>query len=360
MKYTFLPTEEYVKVLGRTLMLEDCRLLCTSCSGVEFTYTGSRLGITLFGDSSTECIGGLVKWRDIARVLVLMDGRVMLDTAVKKDVERYVVYGEEPETPSLPHTVRILKVSEPRMSSVGLGPIEIEADEPPKPTAVKNRLVEFVGDSITCGYGVDTESEMCIFSTCTENAAKAYAYLAAEEAGADFSLVSYSGHGFISGYTPDPDVPKTEELIQPYYPLTAYSYNDFRGISPAEYEWKSDREPDVIVINIGTNDFSFVQDSDEKTDRYVESYVNFIGEVRKIHPSAHIICALGIMGDELFPAVERAVTAAKERFGDRNISAFHFEPQDPETDGYAADYHPSAATQHKAARVMAEELKKWL
>ena len=63
-------------------------------------------------------------------------------------------------------------------------------------------------------------------------------------------MVSYSGHGLISGYTPDPNVPKKEELIQPYYGIVAYSYNNFRGIEPQKYEWSFERQPDVIVINL--------------------------------------------------------------------------------------------------------------
>lgn len=360
MSFSFVPTKEYVKVLGRTIMLEDCRLLCTSGSGVEFTYTGSKLTLTFFGDSSTDCNDGILAWRDIARVVVFVDNRIMLDTSVKMPVEKYIVYGEDPATPIATHTVRIIKVSEPRMSSVGLGTIEFEGEGKPCPAPQKRKLVEFIGDSITCGYGVDTDEELCPFSTCTENASKAYAYLAAEKLDVDYSLISYSGHGFISGYTPDPSIPKLEELIQPYYGITAYSYNNFRGLEPQNFEWKSEREPDVIVINIGTNDFSYIQRNEEKTKIYEESYVNFITDVRAIHTDAHIICSLGVMGDELFPAVERAVETYKKEYNDDNISALHFSPQTPEADGYAADFHPSASTQKKAAQTMADELEKWL
>ena len=46
--------------------------------------------------------------------------------------------------------------------------------------------------------------------------------------------------------------------------------------------------------------------------------------------------------------------------GDGNISSLKFDVQNPVVDGYCADYHPSAATQKKAAAKMASELKKWL
>lgn len=360
MRRIFLPTTEYVKVLGRTVMLDDCRLLCTSGSGVEFEYTGSTLKITFMGDTSTQGQGDVVNWRDIARVQVHIDGRVMLDTSIKKEKEIFTVYGEDPATPFEKHIVRIVKLSEPRMSSVALGEIEVECSEDIKPAKNKNKYIEFIGDSITCGYGVDTDDELCSFSTCTENATKAYAYLAAKELDADYSLVSYSGHGFVSGYTPDPSVAKKEELIQPYYDITAYSYNNFRGISPQNIQWEFNREADAIVINIGTNDYSYTQNDTAKIAEYKDAYVDFLISVRKYNPTSHIICSIGVMGDELYPAINEAVLSYSGRTGDGNISTYKFDVQNPVLDGYSADYHPSWATQKKAAKQMADELRKWL
>ena len=359
MKNKFLPTDNYVKVLGRTIMLDDCRLLCTSGSGVEFTYTGSRLTVTFYGDDSTNCDDSILHWRDIARVQVIVDDHIMLDTSIKAKKETYVVYGEDPSWPSEQHTVRIIKLSEPRMSSVGLGEIEIESDAMPVPTPDKKKFVEFIGDSITCGYGVDTEHELCPFSTCTENAARAYAYLAAKQLDIDFSLVSYSGHGLVSGWTPDANIPKKEELLPPYYEIVAYSYNSFRGLNPQDYSWNFVRQPDVIVINLGTNDFSYTQDNIDKINEYKKCYLTFLQQVRKLNNTAHIICSLGVMGDELYPAVEQVVNEYKEKY-DTNISAFHFTPQNPEADGLAADYHPSPITQQKASKELIIELNKWL
>ncbi len=360
MKKIFLPTEEYVKVLGRTVMLDDCRLLCTSGSGIEFEYTGSWLKVTFLGDSSTDSTDNILRWRDHARVMIEVDGHIMLDTSISHDKASYIVYGEDPATPSQKHVVRITKLSEPRMSSVGIGEIEIEAEAMPVPTVNKAKLVEFIGDSITCGYGVDTAHELCPFSTTTENVSKAYAYIATKELDVDYSMVSYSGHGLVSGWTPDANIPKKEELLPPYYEIVAYSYNNFRGFEPQSARWDFKRQPDVIVINLGTNDFSYTLDVEEKVAEYEECYVEFLNQVRANNPKAHIICSLGIMLDDLYPAVERVVEAYSKMSGDANISAMHFIPQNPERDGYAADYHPSPVTQQLAAKQMCDELKKWL
>jgi len=360
-KRVFIPSDNYVKVIGRTIMLDDCRLLCTSGSGVEFAYTGSRLKVTFLGDSSTNLSEeGTVNWRDIARVLVIVDGHIMLDTAIKRERESFIVFGEDASLSFGNHVVSIVKLSEARMSSVALGEIEIESEDLPYPTKYKEKFVEFIGDSITCGYGVDTDNELCPFSTVTENATRAYAYMAADEMDVDYSLVAYSGHGFISGWTPDANVPKKEELIQPYYGITAYSYNDFHGVKPQNHRWDFVRIPDVIVINIGTNDFSYTQDNKEKIEGYKSEYIEFLKEVRRINEKSHIICSIGVMGDDLYPAIEQLVEEYKSITGDGNVSTFHFTPQNPEIDGYSSDYHPSLRTQKKAAKEMVTELKKWL
>jgi len=360
MTKTFLPSTEYVKVLGRTIMLEDCRLLCTSGSGVEFEYTGSFLKVTFLGDSSAERDEDIVRWKDAGRVQVLVDGRVMLDTTVRSARESYIVYGEDPITPSERHVVRIIKLSEPRMSSIGLGQIELKAEEGPRPTPYKPKFVEVIGDSITCGYGVDTEHELCTFSTSTENVTKSYAYLAMQQLDVDYSFVSYSGHGLISGWTPDPNVPKKEELVPPYYEIVAFSYHNFRRLNPQSYTWDFERKPDVIVINLGTNDASYTQDNEDKIAMYEKAYLEFLAKVRKKNPNAHIICSLGVMGDELYPAVERVVDKFATDNNDKAISALHFTPQDMENDGIVADYHPSYVTHKKAATTLVKELKKYL
>ena len=48
----------------------------------------------------------------------------------------------------------------------------------------KDIKIEFIGDSITCGYGIDEMNEKGYFSTATENFTKSYAYITAENLGA--------------------------------------------------------------------------------------------------------------------------------------------------------------------------------
>lgn len=358
-RINFLPTKDKVKYLGRSLMQEDCLLLALSASGVEFTYTGTKLAVTFIGDSSAQSKDGEPEmWRDQARVAVIVDGLKLLDTTICKAKQKFNVCFEEEGAEIAEHTVRILKLSEPRMSSVAIGEIEIMATEDPRPTPDKDIFVEFIGDSITCGYGVDIPCELIHFTTGTEDVMKAYAYRTAEKLDVDFSMVSYSGHGLISGYTADPETPKLDELVQPYYEIFAYSYNNFRGMNIQDNKWKSDREPDIIVINLGTNDESYVGKDSDKQAAFIEDYYEFLEQVHSVHPDSKIVIAFGLMGDLMFECEVEAMEQFKKNHGFDKVWACHITPQDAEKNGYVADYHPAAASHETASNQVVEFIRK--
>ncbi|QYR22653.1 hypothetical protein KZ483_06785 [Paenibacillus sp. sptzw28] len=83
----------------------------------------------------------------------------------------------------------------------------------------------------------------------------------------------------------------------------------------------------MIVINLGTNDYSYTKDDPVKQAEYRDAYVEFLKQVRSRNANAHLMCTLGIMGDALFPMVEQAVAAYSDETGDTNISAMKFDVQ---------------------------------
>jgi len=356
---TFLPTEEYVKVLGRTVMLDDCRLIYLSGSGVEFTFTGNKMILSFYGDSSTEVPDEFPQpYGDFARIGVFIDGEFQADLRITKTYQKFVVFEADENTPVENHVVRIIKLSEPRMSGVGLGEITIMAEDMPKPTPKKNKLIEIVGDSITCGYGIDNDNEFQHFSTGTENVSKAYSYLTAQALDVDYSFISYSGHGFISGYTANPEIPTLTELIQPYYEIFAYSYNKFRGKAPSDYKWDFSVEPDIILINIGTNDESFINQNEEKRQKFEDAYVAFLEQVHRCNPNATIVSAYGVMTDYLYPTEVMAVERFKKSSGFDKVYNHHFPVHDVQRNGFAADFHPSKQSHKEAAETLVEMMKK--
>ncbi len=347
--YAFRPSEENVKLIGRTTIHDGILWLALSASGVEFTYNGTGFNVNVIGDSMIS--QGKDKQ---ARFAVYVDGERIADEQVTEAEKKYEFVTSEEDKPT---TVKIIKLSEAAESTMGLGKITVTGTDV-KPTAEKDLKIEFIGDSITCGYGVDDEVKEHHFSTSTEDATKAWAYKAAQKLDADYSLVSYSGHGIISGYSGDGNK-VTSQLVPDVYEKLAKSYGSYDGIfSVASVKWDFSKfQPDFVVINLGTNDASYCGSDKEKAADYTAQYVEFLKTVREKNPDAHIICALGVMGDSLYPALKTAVENYTAETGDAKVSHLRLTPQTGTT-GYAADWHPTEATHEIASDELVAEIQR--
>ena len=224
------------------------------------------------------------------------------------------------------------------------------------PTAEKDLKIEFIGDSLTCGYGVDDEVSSHHFSTKTEDATKAFAYKTAQILDADYSLVSYSGFGVVSGYTSVKGVKAGDYTVPDMYGALAYSSGRYNGYNTADTAWDFTRfQPDIVVICLGANDQTYTGNSEELKREYTDGYVEFLKQIRGHNPDAYLMCCLGLVSDGLFDALCTAAEEYYEQTGDGRISAVHLPVQDGTT-GYAADYHPTAATYNNAAALLADEI----
>ena len=342
-----IPNWQNIKPLGRTWPLEDGLWLAFSASGAEFVFSGSACRVLLAGDSRSEEAESA---GDHARVALFLDGRRAADVMLNAPEKEVLLTAEPGE-----HTVRIVKLSETAMSTCVIRAIEAEAV---CPAANKARLVEFIGDSITCGYGVDDEDPEHPFVTATEDATRAYAYHTAQALDADCILACISGYGVISGYTATAEEPVTAQLLPDYYEKLGFSYGAYKGRTPQDVCWDfSARQPDVVVINLGTNDDSYCQDDEARQLQFAKAYTALLQTVRRCNPGAKILCTLGVMGDRLYPFIEKAAADYAAKTGDDNIACMSFAPQ-LEEDGHAADYHPTEATHRKAAEELTAEIRR--
>lgn len=333
-------TEENVKQIGRTLEKDGITWLVQSGSAVEFTVTGTEASVTIAGDG---CVYSDEKWRP--RYGVFVDGELLTDVVMGEAEQKVSLFSGETERTA---TVKVIHLSEANNGAIGVKDITVKtgALHPVQPTAKRDLQIEFIGDSITCAYGVEADTQYVSFETGTENFTKSYAYLAAEMLDADYSAVSYSGYGIISGYSND-GAANTDSLVPDYYSLVG---------RPSDYAvaWDFDSHPnDVVVINLGTNDSSYcAKEIDTRGPEYQAGYEAFLKTVREKNPDAYIICTLGIMGaTELYPYLEAAVTA----FGDAKTSCYQ-SPTHTQADGMGADWHPSPLTHQKNAYLIADQI----
>ena len=344
----FEPTADNVKIYGRTSYQNGALWVPWSAGGVEFKVKGATEGsIARFnlGKSQTT------------RVAVYVDGQLVTMGNTSSSATAPVIDVKLNEGDNV---VKLVKLSESANSVLIIDSIEVEQGATIEPTAAKEHSIEFIGDSITCGYGVDGTLKES-FSTKNENAAKTYAYLTAGLFDADYSFVSVSGTGIISGYTPSPDA-KNENLLAPnYYENLCFTWNWIDGQNPSDLKWDfSESDHDAVVINLGTNDNSYVQGDEAKGKEFQDKYVEFLKTVRKDNPDAQIFCVLGLMGDELFPKIEAAVEQFKEETGDTKVCAHKLSLQNSNDWGYGVDYHPAEGSHLEASaellKIISEDL----
>lgn len=347
---TIYPVFEYVKQIGRTGNINNNLWMCYSASGAAFQIEGKELHVSLHGDD--RCMQpGMIE--NLARVKVFVDGTCIHDMMMDEKEKKLCIFKAAAKEK---HFVEILKVSESAMSTCAICNFETDDDAHMYPAPKRDRYIEFAGDSITCGYGVDDEVAEHNFKTSTEDATKAYAYLTAQELNADHSLVSLSGYGIISGYSGD-GFRRSDQLLPTYYEKMGFSYGSMQGLYPQDMKWNfAYRQPDVVVINLGTNDQSFTRNIADLCAEYCNAYQAFIRNIRSKNPDAYIVCMLGVMGEALCPFAEKAVEIHKKETGDARIS-FHGFTEQLNEDGRAADWHPSKLTHRKTADKLSNIIK---
>ena len=343
-------TDENVKIIGRTHMEQGILWCGLSGSGIEFQMIGTSVKITMIGDDTTQ--GNETEGK--ARIGICVNGDRVIDTILEQPEQTFSVF--ESSSPQ-EITVRIIKLSECAMSVMGIRAIEAETAGGIYPTAKKKHAIEFVGDSITCGFGVDLEDPNTPFQTNTEDVTRAYAYKTAQKLDADYSMVSFSGYGVLSGYT-DTDIRQEEQLVPSYYEKVGFSYGKpFGTFRMQDVAWSFfDYQPDLVVINLGTNDDSYCKDDDVRKQQFTEKYIEFLKVIRKNNPRAAILCMVGLMGERIYPAVESAVRIYTAQAAETNVYAMKLTEQIPE-DGLVSCSHPTEISHEKAAVRVADRIE---
>jgi lysophospholipase L1-like esterase len=255
-----------------------------------------------------------------------------------------------------PHSLTIVKRTESSLGGLGSAGrgeffgFRVRPGTVLTPVATPQRLLEFVGDSITCGYGDEvstTDPDSYQFTSVNEDAWNTYGAITARAFAADYVAVAESGRGLIRNYGgfTGPVVPELYERTLPddsFAPL-----------------WDHTRySPDVVVVNLGTNDFSpgiALDQLESHRTAFRQGYIAFLSRIRVVHPAASIIAVVGPMLNDSFPegyaawtSIQTEVAAAVEaRHAANDIDVHYFALAPQEGPYYGEDWHPTIAT-HQA------------
>lgn len=223
---------------------------------------------------------------------------------------------------------------------------------PPPP--LPRRAIEFIGNSITCGYGNESTEATDHFEYETENHYYSYAQLTARNLSAQAQVVARSGIGVYRSYG-GPKAGTPDNVM-----TTEYEYTNLYDRSE---QWDFSRfQPQLVCINLGTNDLS-TNNYDVK--RLKAAYKTFLKQVRSHNPKAKIVYLCGSMlgGKELEIAKQtlNEVVAEANKQGDKEVYRFDFTPSTGSL-RYGADYHPSLWQHEKMAAELTaylRELMQW-
>lgn len=345
-----LPMEK-IRMLGRYALAEGELWMASSLCEAGFRLKGaSGLLLRLKAD---DTVTDPERTHLTPRYAVRVNGKLFRDAHLTQKEETVSVpadvLGGDAE-------VRLIKLTESTQSIFALTDIRTDGEMTPLP--LRKERISFIGDSITCGYGVEAKSGLETFSTRTENAEKSYAALAADALGMDRELVCFSGHGIVSGWTGDPDQRNVTELAPLYYEKIGRNSQVLPGGRRLEdMDWDfSLFQPDWIVVNLGTNDLSWCKDFQDRKAMFRKEYASFLRTVRRRNPEAKILCVLGLMGGGLNEEMVQAVKDASAN-GDAGIQTLTVPPQDGEKDGFGADFHPSEITQRRLAEWVVQAIR---
>ncbi len=261
-----LAESEMIRIRGRHSIVDGCLAFEWTNSGFAFAFSGIGFIISL-GEYVSDAP---------AYVRITVDGVRTQRFAVVNGSEKLIIEG----LPDKRHRVEVLKITEAH------GPLKFDTltllgNEASlrKPPLNSPRKIEFIGDSITCGYGVLGLSTDPTYYTYQQDGTYSYAYLTAEKFGADARYIAISGKGIVCNCKGDRSDIKGGEY---YNRLT-------REGGECNDGWIAD----VVVINLGTNDAGGPAPDDE----FALAAKDLIAKVRARYPKAHIIWMYGLMSN---------------------------------------------------------------
>lgn len=332
MKYEAKKDSEYLKFSGRILYRDNEAILGYTNSYMELKVNGTAVDVNFRTGNNEEVNQPGLK--------VYVDGELTDEIVLTREKDKIRIYnGEKDEV----HRVKLIKITEAAMSFVAVSDIEVEGELISLEDEVDERTkVEFIGDSITCGYGVlgEPDSE---YTVREEDGELSYAGVLAKKMDWNARWASVSGYGMFVEYTGDP-----ENIVPKVYAYTNWFYDNEERLDYSEFE------PDYIFVNLGTNDSGHLGDPNI-LGGFKSRYESFLYTLRMAHKESTIICILGTLAPGVYKYVQEVIDKVKNQ-GFEKLYGLELPEHNVELDGMASG-HPSPATHIKDADRIIEFMK---
>ncbi|MDF7776595.1 SGNH/GDSL hydrolase family protein [Sphingomonas sp. AOB5] len=285
----------------------------------RFNGTAVRVGVETRRETVRVLIDGVEKTR-LARPF---SGYLILDDLAPGD-----------------HVVRLERLTESQPGEIRFLGFDIAEGRALPPPAARAKRIEFIGDSHSVGYGNTSPTRDCDGDRvhATTDTQQAFGPLLAKRLDADYRVIAWSGFGVVRNYAgnvPGESLPSIYARAIPGEPASA-----------APEGWK----PQLIVIYLGTNDFSTpVKPGEAWADdaalraAWRTRYIAFIADLRKRQPQARFV----LMGADNFLADLRQVAEASG-----NVTLLRV----PAMEMTGCNWHPSLKDHRMLADILQESV----
>lgn len=344
-----LSEADYVRFSGRVYDRGDDEfLIFNTASGFKFKTDSKNVNVTLesivTGTEGSAYMGVYVDGKRVG----LPDKTEDKDRLeLKSGKHDYQIYKNGD---GISHEIEILKLTEAQYSTVTAYSVSGDGKFYPLKATNKAKMV-FFGDSITCGYGNIDDASFGGYRTSGQDGLKTYAYMTAKELGFDIDVFAASGWAInkASWHTTDMKIP---QVFRQYSP----TFNLFGEL----YLKKPDESVKIVVINLGTNDYTFFtgtpSELKSKKSTFSYQYREFITQVRKYYPNGKIVLCFGMM-DWDGNMVTTMDTCIKEDVARYMSEKYLLLPTASLSEEMGANGHPSVKAQQKASETLVEYIR---
>ena len=241
------------------------------------------------------------------------------------------------------HTIEVKKRSESMMSRTILTQLETDGRFLTLDPIQGKLKIEWIGDSLTCGFGNLGKNPDEPFRTDDEDGMRSFATLASKTLDADYQIISVSGIGIYKSFYAEVTMP------------CIYEQKDIYCNEPYQFDYK----PNLVILNLGTNDHSYMKflmsnSLVHEKENFKKAYIRFVETILEKNKEAKVLCiSQGSRQFNVDMLIEEAVKDIE------NQRLYHFRVSDIlEADGIGGQYHPTVKTHTRWGYEIANEIKK--
>lgn len=297
---------------GRIEKLKNGQVkLLGSASSVSFQFSGATCEVVLSLDTPDH----------YNYVSIELDGKYI--ERLRIDEGKAKSYSFVATQKKTYHTLIIYKATE--FSNGGIIFHEATANKLQAWQEQPKKKVEFIGDSVFCGQGIDYSESNCgteKFWFDQHNAYFTYPVLSAHVLDYDFQISAVSGMGIYRNWNSEAEDDNAMPSVYEYLKLNKFASELY------DFSFK----PDIIVIGLGNNDF---YEGDGKTPRaeynrdfFITAYIKFMQLLSEHNPDASFVLVTPFLEGSNLTVATECMDIIKSNFPADKVAIFAFKPME--------------------------------